>query len=161
MSAEKIWKRIMIFVLSLSIFFLTWTGQSQDGWGQKGSLEVKPETSPAAQAHLEPVAQDHLQMAFEDLQRWRLHHVSGQAVPGLSHSHSTEVFPDVPVCAHCLCSWHWEPLEEPGSILCAPSLYIFTGVDETWFSSSGWASQLSQTFLIGVVHQSLHHLKLN
>jgi len=40
------------------------------------------------QVHLDMVAQDHIQMAFEDLQGWRLHDLPGQPVPVLSHAHS-------------------------------------------------------------------------
>ncbi|XP_068793723.1 lebercilin isoform X2 [Struthio camelus] len=47
------------------------------------------------QSHLEHVAQDPVQTAFEDLQRRRLHHLSGQPVPVLCHPHSKEVFPQV------------------------------------------------------------------
>lgn len=131
-------------------FFLTWTTESQDGWGRKGSLEVKPEANPTAQTG-----------------------TSGASCPGsspdgfwvspkmeipprlwascASDPHSKKVFPDVSFCAHCLWSWPWEPLEKPGSILCAPSLYIFTGVDETLFSSSGWAVPALTDILRGVV----------
>lgn len=45
--------------------------------------------------HLEQVAQDHVQVAFEDLQGGRLHNHSGQTVPVLCHSHSKEVLPEV------------------------------------------------------------------
>jgi len=47
------------------------------------------------QGHLELVAQDHPQMDFEYLQAWRIHNLSGQPVPALSHPHSKKVFPDV------------------------------------------------------------------
>lgn len=47
------------------------------------------------QGHLEPVAQDHVQMAFEYLQGWRLDNFSGQPVPVLGHPYSEKVFPDV------------------------------------------------------------------
>ena len=47
------------------------------------------------QGHLEMVAQDHAQMAFEYLQGWRLHNLTGQPVPVLSHPHGEKVFPDV------------------------------------------------------------------
>jgi len=39
------------------------------------------------QGHLEQVAHDHVQMAFEYLQRWRLHNLSEQPVPVLGHPH--------------------------------------------------------------------------
>lgn len=46
------------------------------------------------QGDLEPVAHDHVQTAFECLQRWRVHSLSGQRVALLSHSRSEKVFPD-------------------------------------------------------------------
>jgi len=45
------------------------------------------------QGQLQPIAQDHLQVAFGYLQGWRLHHLSGQPMPVLSHPHFEEVFP--------------------------------------------------------------------
>ena len=47
------------------------------------------------QGHLGQVASDHVQIAFEYLQGWRLHNLSGQPVPVLGHPHSKKVFPDV------------------------------------------------------------------
>jgi len=47
------------------------------------------------QGHLDPVAQVCVQMAFEHLQGWRLHNLSGRPVPVLGHPHSEKVFPDV------------------------------------------------------------------
>lgn len=43
--------------------------------------------------HLQQVAQDHVQLAFEDLQGARLHRFSGKPVSMLHHPHS-KVFPD-------------------------------------------------------------------
>lgn len=54
---------------------------------------------------------------FWNLQGWRLHNVSGQHVPMFSHtqhisaSWSLDGIPCVPICAHCLLSWHWIPLK--------------------------------------------------
>jgi len=45
------------------------------------------------QGTLQHIAQDHVQAAFEYLQEWRLHHLSGQ--PVLSHPHSRKVFADL------------------------------------------------------------------
>ena len=45
-------------------------------------------TSQPKQGYLQPVAQDHVQMALEYLHRWRLHNLPGQAVPVLRHPHS-------------------------------------------------------------------------
>ena len=47
------------------------------------------------QGHLELAAQDHVQMASEYLQGWRLHPLPGQPVPVLGHPHSKILFPDV------------------------------------------------------------------
>jgi len=47
------------------------------------------------QDHLESVSQDHVQLAFEHLQGWRLDNLSGQPVLVLGHPHSEKVFPDV------------------------------------------------------------------
>ena len=89
------------------------------------------------QGHLEPLSQDHVQMAFEYLQGQRLHNLSGQPVPELSHPHSEKAFPDVrressvfqfvliasgPVTGH-----HWI---EPGSVLSALSLQVFIYTDK-------------------------------
>uniref|UniRef100_A0A8B9Q2H3 D-aminoacyl-tRNA deacylase 1 n=2 Tax=Apteryx owenii TaxID=8824 RepID=A0A8B9Q2H3_APTOW len=47
------------------------------------------------QRHLEHIAQDHVQVAFENLQRRRLRNLSGQPVPMLCHPHSEKVFSHV------------------------------------------------------------------
>ena len=47
------------------------------------------------QGHLELVAQDYIQMAFEYLQQWRLRNLSGQPMTVLCHPHSKNVFSDV------------------------------------------------------------------
>jgi len=85
------------------------------------------------QGHLEPVAQDHLQMAFEYPQGWRLHRLSGQPVPGLGHPHSETVFPDiqtshVSACVSFLWSWHWAITEMSlvPSSLQRPFRYVYT-----------------------------------
>jgi len=70
------------------------------------------------QGHLEPAAQDHVQKAFGYFQGGRLHSLPGQPVPVLGHPHSIKKCflkfrrtSRVSVCAHCLWSWHWAPLE--------------------------------------------------
>lgn len=40
------------------------------------------------QDHLEHIAQDHVQVAFEYRQGWRLHNVSGQSMTGLGQTKS-------------------------------------------------------------------------
>jgi len=52
-------------------------------------------TTMLKQGHLEPTAQDCIQAAFQYLQGWRLHKLSGQLMPVLGHSHNKEVFPKV------------------------------------------------------------------
>lgn len=47
------------------------------------------------QGFLEPVAQDHIQLAFECLQARRLCNLSGQLPPVLRHPHGEKAFPDV------------------------------------------------------------------
>jgi len=104
-------------------------------------------TSLLKKGHLKPVAQDHVQMAFEYLQGWRLHNISGQPVPVLGHPHSEKVFPDVqrqppvfqfvPVASCLVTRHHWK---ESGSVLFALSLQVCIHVDETSpsaFSSPG------------------------
>lgn len=86
--------------------------------------------------HPKQVAQDHVKSALEDLQRGRLHSLSGQPVPGLHHPHRRKAFPDVQtephfVCACCLLTWHWAPLKtEWLSLLFAPSLQVFTYINK-------------------------------
>lgn len=46
-------------------------------------------------SHIEHIAQDCTQMAFEYLQQWRLHNLPEWPVPVLSHSHRKNVFPSV------------------------------------------------------------------
>ena len=50
--------------------------------------------STLQQVHLQQAAQDHVLMAFDCLQGWRLYHLPEQHVPVLSHLHSTKVSPD-------------------------------------------------------------------
>lgn len=47
------------------------------------------------QSHSDPVAQDHVQTAFGDLQEWRLHSLHGLPVSLLGHPHIEKVFLDV------------------------------------------------------------------
>jgi len=116
--------------------------------------------------HLQLVAQDHIQAAFEQLQGWRLHNRSGQSMTVLGHSHSEKVFPDLqiesPVCVRCLLSCHWTPLKSTWLHL----LYAFlTGIYLHWWNSpiepsllQAKLSQFSQPFLTEEMLQSLNHL---
>jgi len=47
------------------------------------------------QGHLDPIAQNCVQMASEYVQEWRLHSFSGQPVPVLSHPHGEKMFPEI------------------------------------------------------------------
>lgn len=60
---------------------------SQNGQGWKGSLEVILPNCMLKQGNLEPVAKDHVQMAFECFQGWGLPNNPGQHVPVLGHLH--------------------------------------------------------------------------
>lgn len=103
-----------------------------------GGPLVQPLLSRGTQSN---TAQDYIQVAFEDLQNWRLHGLSGQPVPVLHHLHSMEVLPGVwlgppvfqlvpgAVCPGA--GHHWK---EPGSVLFAPSLLVFVHVDKIPFS---------------------------
>ena len=84
------------------------------------------------QGHLELIAQDYVQTAFEYLEEWRYHNLSGHPVLVVSHPHSEKkipyvqrdppVFPWVPIASCPVTGYHWK---EPGSILFAPSLQVF------------------------------------
>lgn len=83
-----------------------------------------------------------------------------QPVPVLGHSQKKKVFSDVqrvpsvfqsvPIASGSLTEHHWK---ESGHVFLAPSLQISTYIDEVP------QTQLSQTFLIGEMLQSLHHLQ--
>lgn len=45
-------------------------------------------TSQPKQGYLQPVAQDHVQLALEYVHGWGLYNLPGQAVPALGHPHS-------------------------------------------------------------------------
>ena len=50
---------------------------------------------PAQAGHLEHIAKDHVKIAFEYLQAWRIHNLPEQSVAVLSHPHGKRVFPDL------------------------------------------------------------------
>lgn len=60
--------------------------ESQNRWGWKKTLEIIWSNPVLKNGHLEQVAQDHVQAAFEDLRGRRLHSLSLQSMPVLSHS---------------------------------------------------------------------------
>jgi len=78
-----------------------------------------------------------VQAASECLQGWRLHHFSGEHVPGLGYLHSENVFPDaqrepplfqfVPIASGLVTGHHWE---EPGCIFFTPCLQVFIYIDK-------------------------------
>lgn len=61
--------------------------ESQPHLGWNRPLEVFLSHALLKQAHVEPVAQDHVQLSFDYLQGWRLHNFSGQSVLVSSHPH--------------------------------------------------------------------------
>lgn len=79
--------------------------------------------------------QENVQMSFEYLQR-RLHHLSGQSVPGHCHPHSKEVLPCVQMERHLFqfvspapCSVIGLHRQEPGPICLTPTLLVFISID--------------------------------
>ena len=113
----------------------------------------------------EPIAQHRVQTAVEYLQGWRLHSLPEHPVPMLSRPHSKKCFlgepsmcPFVPI-ATCPVTGHlWKG---PGSVLSAPSLWVFHTrmsfpLDHSLVQAE--LSQLSQPFLTGEKLQSLGHL---
>ena len=119
------------------------------------------------QRHLDLVAQDHIQMAFEYPQGGRPYYLSGQPVPVLGRPRRTEVFAGVqrePSVFQFVLSasgpatgYHWK---EPGSVLMAPSLQVLLCSEKTHPELSllqAEQSQLSQPLLIGEMLQSVHH----
>ena len=99
------------------------------------------------QSQLEPVAQDHIQTATEYLQRGRLHNLSVQPVPVLSHPHSEKVFPEVqrepavflcvPIASGPVTGRHWRVWLH---LLCTLPSGVYTHWQDTpWaFSSPDW-----------------------
>lgn len=86
---------------------------------------------PLQAGHPDQGAQAHVQAAFDDLSGKKFHSLSGQPLPVLYHSQSTEVLPGVwsepPVChfvsiASCFVTGHhWK---EPSSYFHSPGVYI-------------------------------------
>lgn len=61
----------------------------------KGPLEVTWSDILAQSGPPRKIAQNHVYTAFQHLQRWRFHILSGQPFPMLSQPHHKKVFPDV------------------------------------------------------------------
>lgn len=65
------------------------------GWLRPGeSLEVVWSNPLLRWSHLELVAPQCVQVAFDCFQGWRLHNLPGQLVPVLGHPQSEKGFPD-------------------------------------------------------------------
>jgi len=145
-----------------------------EGLRLEGTSGVIWSTPPLKQGHLEQAVQDHVQAVFEYLQGWRLHHLPGQPVPVLGHSHSEKVFPDVQ---------REPPVFLRGNLLCFSlcplPLVLSLGTTEKYLSLSSLhspfrylctlirsslrllqaeQSQLPQPFIMGEMLQSLNHL---
>jgi len=134
----------------------------RDLWKSSGPIPL------LKQGHLERVAQDHVKTSSEYLQGWRLPKLPGKPIPVLGHSHSKDVFPDVqmappvfqfvPVASGPVTRHHWK---EPGPVVFAPSLQLFLDIGEIPPEPSLLQvkqSQISQSFLIGMMFSFLHHL---
>jgi len=106
-------------------------------------------TPRSKQCHLESVAEDCVQMAFESVQAWNLHNLPGQPVPVFSHLHKAEKcftkLKSVPVflflpAASCPATGHY--WKEPGSAHFAPSLPVLIYINKIPFQPSlVWAEQ--------------------
>jgi len=85
---EASWNHFQILSLEHTVCFPLSVYRITD-WlrleGTSGCHLVQPPL--LKQGHLEPVVQDHVQTAFEYVQRWRLYNLSGQSMPVLSHLH--------------------------------------------------------------------------
>lgn len=80
-------------------------------------LEIVLSDPLLKQGQLWQIARDCIQLGFEYLQKWRLHHVPRQSIPEFDHCHSKKMFSCVQmrfnvysVCAHRVLSCHWAPL---------------------------------------------------
>ena len=62
--------------------------KSQIGWGWKAVLGPSGPAPFLKQSHLQHVAQDHIQVAFEDPQVGRFHSLFGQPMAVIGHSHN-------------------------------------------------------------------------
>ena len=85
-------------------------GVGRDLWRSSGP------TTLLMQRHLKQIVQDYVKAAFEYLWKWRLHNLSVQPVPVLSHPRSKKVLcldrtSCISVCARCPRSYHWTPLK--------------------------------------------------
>lgn len=65
-----------------------------DGIGRNFWISSSPDPL-LKQVHLEQIAQNHIQVNFEYLQKRRFHNFSAQPLPVLCHPHSKEAFPHI------------------------------------------------------------------
>lgn len=77
------------------LFMLIEFAELQNGWGCKGPLQLICSNTLLKKDHLEPVAHNHIQVAFVCLQGWRPCHLPGQPETVLGYPHRKKVFPDV------------------------------------------------------------------
>lgn len=135
-------------------------GSSFDHRVAKAGRDLWRSSSPTPllkKAHVELVDQD-IQMAFENLQRWRFHNCSGHPVPVHGHPHifflCLEGNPCASVCAHWLWSCHQAPLKRallcPFFALLLRHLHTQTSFPEPPLLQTE-QSQLSQLFLVKVM----------
>lgn len=88
----------------------------QSSWGWKAALEVAQSNTLLRAGSATTGCSGLCQSGFEDLQGWKLHHLSGQPAPACDHQQSESVFlcldgiSCISVCCHCHWSCHWAPL---------------------------------------------------
>lgn len=88
----------------------------QSSWGWKAALEVARSNTLLRAGSATTGCSGLCQSGFEDLQGWKLHHLSGQPAPACDHQQSESVFlcldgiSCISVCCHCHWSCHWAPL---------------------------------------------------
>lgn len=116
--------------------------QSHNGWDWIGPLSLSGSTP--AQAGTDKGTHIHVQVAAEDLQGGHstvslgnLHQCSITA-QWRSASRCSDRTSHIPVCAHCLLTWHWEPMKRAWlHLLCMlPSGMYRHWWDRPWTFSS-------------------------
>ena len=131
--AKEIQHQTCFVVLSRNArMIITSLHRMTNGWSGKGPLKVTWSNPLHKQGHLEPVAQDCVQSAFEYLQGWRLHNLPKQpvtltvktVVPDVQSQ--LPVFQFVPIASGPGTGHHWE---EPHFFLFAPSLQVLLYID--------------------------------
>ena len=82
----------MILLISQAVSYYPLNHRIAESQGLEGtSVDHLLQPPLPRQGHLKQVAQDHVQVGFEYLQRRRLHNLSGQPVPVLHHPQRDEV----------------------------------------------------------------------